>query len=328
MDKFINRRQFIKAATFVAAGAHAVHSAAMGAGGKFSRLDRVGLQVWSIARFLEQDLEAGLKMLSQAGYKDLELFGPYPFSTQSDKDSWKGITQMLGFSQSGYFGRTAKEFKKTLDGYGLSSPAMHVGLDTLRNKLGETAEAAHILGQRYAGIAAIPQVERLTVDDYKRLADEFNLIGENARRLGIRFYYHNHGYGLKDVNGIVPFDLVIKGTDPSLVFFEMDIFWHSAGGADPLIYLNNNAGRFKLMHVKDMSKRVRFSGDGGDPSQWVELFPYITDPGSGVLDLQSILSSAKQSGVEHFIFEHDVITNPKLSLERSYKYLTALELEP
>lgn len=82
------------------------------------------------------------------------------------------------------------------------------------------------------------------------------------------------------------------------------------------------------MHVKDMSKKVRFSGDGGDPRQWVELFPYITDPGSGVLDLKSILSKALESGVEHFIFENDVITHPKLSLERAFKYLASLDLEP
>lgn len=324
----INRREFIKTSSVAAVGLFAAQSTGIGAGDKLSRLGRLGVQVWSIAKFLEQDLDVGLKMLAQAGYKELELFGPYPFSTQGDKDSWKGLTQMLGFSQSGYFGQTAKEFKQTLDRYGLSSPAMHVGLDTLRNNLGETAEAANILGQRYAGIAAIPQDERRTVDDYKRLADEFNIIGENAKKLGISFYYHNHGYGLKKVGGIIPFDLVIEGTDPSLVFFEMDIFWHSAGGADPLSYLDKNPGRFKLMHVKDMSKEVRFSGDGGDPRQWVELFPYITDPGSGVLDLKAILSEALESGVEHFIFENDVITNPKLSLERAFKYLSSLDLEP
>ena len=323
----INRREFIRTSTLAAAGMLATRCAGTGTGNKVAGLDRVGLQVWSIAKFLAEDFEGSLKLLSDIGYKELELFGPYPFSTQSDKDSWKGVSQMLGFSQSGYFGQTPKQFKQTLDRYGLSSPAMHVGLDTLRKNMGETAEAAHILGQRYAGIAAIPQEERPTVDHYKRLADEFNVIGENAKKLGIRFYYHNHGYGLKEVDGVIPFNLLVEGTDPSLVFLEMDIFWHSAGGADPISYLDNHPGRFKLMHVKDMSESVRFSGDGGDPRQWVELFPYITDPGTGVLDLKSVLSRAKHSGVEHFIFENDVITDPKLSLERAFKYLSSLELE-
>ena len=177
---------------------------------------------------------------------------------------------------------------------------MHVGLDTLRHKLGETADAAHILGQQYAGIAAIPEEERRTLDDYKRIADEFNVIGEKAKALGLRFYYHNHGYGLKEIDGIVPFDLILERTDLSLVFLEMDIFWTTAGGADPIKYLDKFAGRYKLVHVKDMKKQVRFSGDGGNPQQWIELFPQITDAGSGVLDLQTIISHAKKSGVEHF----------------------------
>ena len=69
-------------------------------------------------------------MLSQIGYKELELFGPYPFSTQKDKDSWKATSSVLGFSQSGYFNHTAKEFKEILDSKGVRTPAMssQVGL--------------------------------------------------------------------------------------------------------------------------------------------------------------------------------------------------------
>ena len=121
--------------------------------------------------------------------------------------------------------------------------------------------------------------------------------------------------------------LFSERTDPSLVYLEMDIFWTTAGGADPIKYLDKNTGRFKLMHVKDMKKQVRFSGDGGNPKQWMELFLYITDAGSGVLDLENILSHAKKSGVEHFIVENDVIVNPKESLEKGYKYVASVNLK-
>jgi sugar phosphate isomerase/epimerase len=80
------------------------------------------------------------------------------------------------------------------------------------------------------------------------------------------------------------------------------------------------------MHVKDMAKDVRFSGDGGDPNQWIELFPYLTDAGSGVLDLKTILSHAKKSKVEHFIVERDLTPNPAEDLRKSYNYLSALDL--
>lgn len=265
-------------------------------------------------------------MIAQIGYKELELFGPYPFSTKKDLDAWNAITPMLGFSQSGYFGQSASELKAILDSKGLSSPGMHVGLDTLRHKLGETAEAAHILGQQYAGIAAIPEEERKTLDDYKRMADEFNQIGEKAKALGIRFYYHNHGYGLHEMDGRIPLDIILERTDPELVFLEMDVFWTTAGGADPIKYLDANPGRYKLMHVKDMTKQVRFSGDGGSPQQWIELFPFITDAGNGVLDLKNILSHASKSGLEHFIIENDVVTDARKSLQQGFDFLSNLDL--
>jgi sugar phosphate isomerase/epimerase len=323
----VNRRQFLKTSATVAAGSMLASSTVMAAIANTSKLSNIGLQLWSIAKILGQDFAGSTQLLKDNGYKEFEFFGPYPFSTQKDKDSWNAITPMLGFSQSGYFNHTAKEMKEILDRNGLSTPGMHVGLDTLRNKLDEAAESAHILGQQYAGLAAIPEEERKTLDDYKRMADEFNTIGEKAKKLGIRFYYHNHGYGLKEMEGKIPFDVILERTDPSLVFLEMDIYWTTAGGADPVKYLDANPGRYKLMHVKDMIKQVRFSGDGGNPKQWIELFPYITDAGSGMLDLKTILSHAKKSGVEHFIAENDVMINPKDSLEKGYKYLSTLELD-
>lgn len=322
----INRRQFIKTSAAATAGSMLAGAPLLAAINNPSKISNVGLQVWSVAKLLGQDFTGTLKLLQQNGYNELELFGPFPFSTQKDLDYWKTITPMLGFSKSGYFGLSAKEFKTILDGSGMNTPGMHVGLDTLRNKLGETAEAAHILGQQYAGLAAIPEEERQTLDGYKRMADEFNKIGAKAKELGIRFYYHNHGYGYTKMEGKIPFDVILERTDPSLVFLEMDLFWTTAAGADPVKYLDANPGRFKLMHVKDMTKKVHFSGDGGNPKQWVELFPYITDAGSGILDLKTILSHAKKSGVEHFILENDVMTDPKTSLAKGYRFISSLEL--
>lgn len=320
-----NRREFLKASAAAAAGTLVTSTSLATLTNNMPGKNKVGLQLWSIAKNIEQDFEGSMKLVSSIGYKEVELFGPYPFSSEKDKASWNAITKMLGFSQSGYFNHSAKEFKQQLDSMGLKTPAMHVGLDTLRNNLEEAAESANILGQQYAGIAGIPEEERKTLDDYKRIADEFNVIGEKAKKLGIKFYYHNHGYGLKEMDGQVPFDIILERTDPALVFLEMDIFWTTAGGADPVKYLDTYQGRYKLVHIKDMKEKVEFAGDGGNPQQWIELFPYITDAGKGVLDLKTILAHAGKSGVEHFIVENDVITNPKVSLEQGYKYVASLD---
>ncbi|RYG53300.1 MAG: sugar phosphate isomerase/epimerase [Chitinophagaceae bacterium] len=320
-----NRRQFILSSSMAAAGAILSSRSLFASGQTHPSIKNAGLQLWSIAKFLEKDFKGNLDMLAGIGYKELELYGPYPFSSDKDKEVWKQIAAVVGFSQSGYFKHTAAEFRDLLKEKGLSSPCMHIGLDTLRNKLGETAEAAHLVGQQYAGIASIPAEERRNLDGYKRIADEFNVIGEKAKKLGINFYYHNHGYGLQELEGQIPFKVILERTDPSLVYFEMDIFWTTAGGADAAQYLESYPGRFKMLHIKDMKKKVRFSGDGGDPAQWVELFPYITDAGTGVLDLQSIITKGQKSGVKHFIIENDVVTVPADSLRKGYKFLASMK---
>ena len=290
------------------------------------RLERIGVQLFSVPKLLERDFAGTMTMLAGIGFKEVEFFGPYPFSVATAQERWNAITPSLGFSGSGYFGLTAKQVREILDRNGLSSPSMHVDLDTLRTRLGDVAEAAHVLGQRYAGIASIPLDERRTLDGYKRVADEFNTIGERAAKVGLTFLYHNHGYGLSELEGQIPFKVVLERTDPKFVAMEMDIYWTTAGGADPVAYLDAYPGRFRLMHVKDMVKRVRFSGDGGDPSQWEALFPFMTTAGNGVLDLRAILSHAKRSGVQHFYVEQDLAPHPNEDLRRSFRYLAALEL--
>ncbi|HWY35788.1 MAG TPA: hypothetical protein VNX68_14175, partial [Nitrosopumilaceae archaeon] len=76
--------------------------------------------------------------------------------------------------------------------------------------------------------------------------------------------------------------------------------------------------------VKDMVKKVQFSGDGGDPKQWIELFPYMTTAGNGVLDLKSIITKAKENGTKHFIVEQDMVKEPEIALKKSFDYLASL----
>jgi sugar phosphate isomerase/epimerase len=186
------------------------------------------------------------------------------------------------------------------------------------------SEAARVLGQRYVVLPSIPANERQNLDGYRRMADTFNQIGAQAAKLGVRFKYHNHGYGLKPVDGVVPFELLVDRTDPGLVDLQMDLYWVTAGGVDPVAYLERYQGRYKSLHVKDMAKPVRFAGDGGDSSQWIALFPFIADAGAGVLDLPAILATARRVGVEHFFIERDQTPTPEKTLRDSYAYLSSL----
>ncbi len=319
----VTRRGFIQgtAATLAALGGAVPPAFAAGA-----RLGRIGVQLFTIPTLVEKDFAGTMKLLASIGYKEVEMFGPFDWSAQEAKDDWAKAVPMLAFKGSGYFGHTAKEVRAILDDNGLRSPSMHTDLHSLRTRLGPMAEAAHVVGQRYVVLPAIPAGERRTPDDARRLADEFNDIGAKARKLGIRFMYHNHGYWLKAVDGVVPFETLVQHTDPAVFDLGMDLYWTTAGNADPVAYLERFKGRYKALHIKDMAKPMHFEGDGGDAAQWVALFGNIADAGSGVLDLKRILSAAHRTGVEHFFLERDQSPTPEQTLRSSYGYLSTLEL--
>ena len=317
----MQRRQFIGNSVKASASALLFSSGVFKTG---PLIERVGIQFFSLPKMLDTDMTGALSMLSNIGYKEVELYGPYPFSSPSAIESWNAVTPSLGFKGSGYFGHSAVEMKKLLTQNGFSVPSVHTDLDTLLTRMDKLGEAAQVMGNTYVVLPAIPTDKRKTLDDFKKMAEAFNQIGESAKKQGIKFAYHNHGYGWKEIDGQIPVELIFASTDPSLVFFEMDLFWTTAGGADPVTLLGKYKNRYPLMHVKDMKKKVHFSGDGGDPKQWIELFPEMTTAGNGVLDLKTIVSKAKENGVKHFIVEQDMVSEPEKALKASYNYLAAL----
>lgn len=284
-------------------------------------MDKIGIQLFSLPALLEKDFEGGIQMLSKMGYTELEMFGPFEFSTDSAKKGWEAITPMLGFTGSGFFGHSADKVKAILSENKMSVPSVHSDLDTLESNMEAFAPAMEMLGFKYVTLPAIPDDRRKTMDDYKKMADTFNTIGENAKKIGLKFAYHNHGYGLSKVDGKVPFEVMIEATDPNLVFLEMDVFWTTAGRANPVEYLKKYSGRYHMMHIKDMKPITHFSGDGSDAPQWMELFPLMTNAGDGDMDLDSIIKTAKEHGAKHFFVEQDIVKQPEVALKVSIDYL-------
>ncbi len=293
----------------------------------FTQLERIGLQLFSIPALLDEDFAGTMAMLAMLGYKEIEFFGPYEFSVQSEREHWAPIGVQLGMRGSGYYGLTAKQVRDVLDHNGMTSPSMQTDLESLRTRMSELAEASHIVGHRYVILPSLRPEHRTSLDAYKRSADMFNEIGAQAVRHGIRFAYHNHGYGFTEIDGQIPIHVLLERTDPALVDLQMDIYWTTVGGADPIALLKRYPNRYRLLHIKDMSKPVRFSGDGGDPSQWIEMFPYMADAGDGIFDLTEILSQALKSGVQHFLVERDLAPNASVMLANSFMHLNGLKLD-
>ncbi len=320
----INRRNFLINTGLAAMGgllANDLSAQSLFAGA--APMNRLGVGLFTVPKLLNEDFAGTLKMLSRIGYKEVEFFGPYSFSTKADIEGWKGAAAALGFDGSGFFGHSIEDVKKILADNGLTAPSMHTSLNTLKENMNELAAAANAIGAKYLVLpsAATPP----NLDGYKKQADEYNAIGAAAAKHGLHFAYHNHGNGLKEMNGKIPMELILESTDPKTVFFQMDLFWTVAGGIDPVAFFKKYPGRYRLLHIKDMSKDVRFSGDGGDMQQWMALFPYLTDAGSGVLTLKAILAQAQQSGVEHYFVERDLAPNAEDALKKAYAFLHGLQ---
>lgn len=288
------------------------------------RINRIGLGLFSIPKIMENDLEGTIKMMANIGVREFETYGPYPFTSEVTKKSWAEVAVALGFSASGFYNNPPEEFSAILKNYDLSVPSMHTDLYTLESNMAALGKAAHTMGANYVVLPAIPPAERQDLDAYKRMVDRFNEIGRQAKEEGIRFAYHNHGYGLVQEEGVVPLDLILEGTNPDTVFFEMDLFWTTAGRANPVELLKNNKGRYTMLHIKDMKKITYFKGKGSTSDEWMELFPLLVPAGEGKIPLQEILSTAYHTGVEHYFIEHDLAPNPKENISSAFNYINEL----
>ena len=281
----------------------------------------LGLGLFSVPRGLNDDLKGTLDMLASIGFQELEVFGPYAFTNEKTKQEWAVTSQMLGFNTSGFYGHTPEDFSLMVKDRGMRIPSMHTDIETLQHNMSELAQAARTIGATYVVLPALPEAYRTNIDAYKRSADLFNEIGRNAREEGIRFGYHNHGYGLKPWGEVRPIDIILDQTDPDLVFFEMDLFWTTAGGIDPVKLLDKHPNRYKLLHIKDMKPITEFEGDGSNPQEWYGLFPNMTSCGQGDIDLEGIIKTSKKNGVEHYFVEHDMVQQPEVALKESFNYL-------
>lgn len=283
-----------------------------------------GVQLFSIPQMVANDFPGTLDKLEEFGYSEIEFFGPYPFSAQATIDGWVAIARQLGITQNAFYGYPLVDVKEMLAEHGLSSPSAHLDIITMRTNMVPAMKELSSLGVKYVVIPALREEPKNTIDDYKRLAEEFNSFGKQMKEFGISFVYHNHGYEHAVKDGQVPMDILLTNTDAALVKFELDIFWMQAAGASPMEYLKKYPGRYKLMHVKDAAEKVRFSGDGSTSEEWMALFPKMADPGSGVFNIKEIVEAGVQSGVEHFFLERDLAPDPLTTLKNSIHYLNSL----
>jgi len=255
-------------------------------------IETFGLQLYSLRDDLPKDPQGVLKQVASFGYKQIESYA-----------GDNGI----------FWGMKNTEFKKYIDGIGLNMVSSHcpwegAEFDALAAQAGE-------IGMKYLISPYIgPQK---TVDDYKRVAAGFNKAGEICKKNGLRFAYHNHGYSFKMADGQMPQAVMMDGTDPALVDFEMDMYWVTDAGADVEAWLKKYKNRFKLCHVKDRIKNADRAAENNS-----------CDLGTGSINFAALLKTAAQNGMEYYIVEQERYdgSTPLKSVAADAAYMKQLKL--
>ena len=250
----------------------------------------IGLQLYSVREMIAKDYEGTLKHVAALGYKDVEA--------------------------AGYFGHTKEQVRQAMQAAGLNLVSAHYSLPDLNRDLEQTIAFNKELGVKYI-ICSFPGikdpsrlkdkkfstiVQSFTMEDYRWNADQFNKIGAKVKAAGMRFGYHNHTMEFGKQDGVIPFDEMIRLTDPSLVTFEMDCGWVTVGGGDPAHYLREYPTRISMLHIKDFKHT--------DKPASVIAPPPPAELGTGTVNFRAIFEAANTANIKHYFVEQEGFDMP------------------
>lgn len=228
-----------------------------------------GLALYTLRDDMGTNAKATLQEVANNGYKYIEA---------------------AGYEDGKFYGMTPSEFKSTLKSLGLKPISTHQGSVTLENADQMMADVK-AAGFKYFVIPVPPMgMDMGMKGNVQELAEVLNTLGEKAKKAGLKLLYHNHDFEFKkNDQGIVPIDYLLENLDSKYVNFQMDLYWVTKAGANPIAYFNKYPGRFKIWHVKDMDSQGRFA-----------------PVGSGSINFATILDNKKLSGMKYYMVEQDM----------------------
>ncbi|MBG0860657.1 MAG: sugar phosphate isomerase/epimerase [Bacteroidales bacterium] len=245
-------------------------------------LPGIGLQLYTIRDAMATDVPGSLKKVADAGYKYLEL---------------------AGYADRKFYGHEPSEFKKMVNDLGMEILSSHTQVEaqgiTLENAT-IMAEDHAKLGVKYCVQPWVVEEARTTIGSYQKMAADWNQVGKIMKDHGILFGYHNHNFEFAVVEGKIPyFDVFMVELDKDLVTMELDMFWTSKAGQDPVEIIKRYPGRFQLYHMKDMyTREAPFYTTVG-----VQDFAPV---GAGVIDFKAILAVKDIAGMKYMVVEQDL----------------------
>lgn len=246
------------------------------------RPDQIAVQLYTVRAETARDLAGTLREVSAAGYRAVELAGLPPVPPEALRD-------LLAEEQ-------------------LQPVASHESLESLRADLGAVLGRMSVVGCPLVIVPWMPEAERSTSADVKRLATELGEIARACADRGIRLGYHNHAFEFAPLDGTTIWDVLLDGLPPE-VELEVDVYWAAIGDHDPAEVIRSAGDRVGLLHMKD----VAAGSDRGDVT-----------PGDGILPWADIVAAATEHDVAWYVVEED---NPKdafAEIARGLTFLRAL----
>ena len=294
-----NRREFLKISAAGSLSMMLLGAAGCGSGvNKSKRNYGVGIQLYTIRDAMSADILGTLKKVSAIGYKNLEL---------------------AGYSNGKFYGYSPAEFKKIIADLGMEAISSHTQVESASISLDQAklmADAHAQLGVKYCIKPWVEEVDR-NLEQYKKMVVDCNEVGKITKNVGIQYGYHNHNFEFATLHGVVPYyDILMPGFDADLVTMELDLFWASKAGQDPVEMFKKYPGRFQLFHMKDMrTKETPFFEIKKDD---------MISAGSGVIDFKTILASSETAGLKYAFVEDDNQNNgkPFEGIESAFKNVT------
>jgi sugar phosphate isomerase/epimerase len=284
----ISRRGFVKTATAYAAAASFVS-----AGAPELRSDPLGLpigcQTWPVREMIAKDFPGTIKVLADTGFQTVELCSP------------------VGYSDSGFAGLArykGTELRRILGDAGVSCVSSHFGIQELRENQERAIAWAKDVGLSQMLVPSLNGPKNPTMDDVKRVADEYDKMGERAAKAGIQQGLHNEDFELSMVDGKRTYDVLLGLLDPKLVKFQFQVSTISQG-YDAADYFAKYPGRFISMHVQGWSAQTK------------QVMPV----GQDSLDWKKIFSAAKTGGIKNYFVEMELE-----KMKASVPYLRKLQV--
>lgn len=281
----MQRRTFIQGLG-AALALRSVPSAAFRSGGAMRRVERIGLQLYTLRDAARANLEQTLTDIAGIGYREVELL-----------DEMKN------------FGMPPKQLRALLDRLHLRAPSTHISTAAL-DDIPRLMDDAHVLGHEYVIVASLPLGKTPTLDDYRKWADRLNTAGEEVRRHGLWLGFHDEAENFRPIDGKIPYDVMVPRLDPKHVRLQLDLGNAAVGGADPLQYMERYRDRYWLFHVKDAPSIPA---------------PHDADLGTGVVKIGKILALAGSLAHKHVYIEQESYPGAPIdSAKRDYAYLAKL----